>query len=285
MEKNLYRNNPRFFVFRNVLEEHLEELSKASTKTATSEIIKKIFKNYLDQLNNPSDSIDIESKTSIFVDLISNAYKLARNKEYSKEKASCLLDLAHETIKTAMSNRLSEEKAFAAFKELLLRHGMFRPPHSIDTFTLQEIKEITDYFQRIFFRNYTFYVKAFQPAVDYEIVPFRMFTQRFPRLLDLDDGQEVNKDEYAVLDTYNKDKELKLTPEEIQDIMEGRSTHDIPEHKRKEIIKKQLELQKKAKVERYMKKELETLQAKMNEKIKKQDEEFRLKLESLTKKK
>lgn len=285
MEKNLYRTNPRFFVFRNVLAEHLEELYEAPNKPIMQEIIQKIFKNYLDKLRSESSPDVIEQKINIFVDLIISAYKHARKHNFTNEKISCLLDLAHETIKTAMERRLTEDKAYTAFKEYLLRHSMFRPPHSINTFTLQEIKDIVDFFQITFFRNYGFYVKAFQPAIDFEIVPFRMFPQRFPRLLDLDNGQEVNKDDFPVLDTYNKDKEIKLTPEELKEIMEGRSVHDIPEHKRREIIKRQLEQQKKAKVERYMKKELELLQAKMDEKIKKQDEEFNTRLAALTKKK
>ena len=285
MEKTLYRSNPRFFVFRNVLAEHLEELSEAPNKPVMQEIIITIFKNYIDKLRNDTDPETAQSRTNIFMDLIIGSYKFARKNNYTNEKISCLLDLTYETIKTTIDKRLDEEKAFSAFKEFLLRHSMFRPPHSINTFTLQEIKDIVELFQNSFFRNYGFYVKAFQPAIDFEIVPFRMFAQRFPRLLDLNDGQEVNKDDFPVLDAYNKDKEIKLTPEELKEIMEGRSVHDIPEHKRREIIKRQLEQQKKAKVERYMKKELELLQAKMDEKIKKQDEEFNTRVQALTKKK
>lgn len=285
MEKELFRNNPRFFVFRNVQPEHLDELLEATNKRISQQIVQQIFSAYINQLSDERPQEAFESRVAIFVDLILHSYQFARKRKYANDKISCLMDLTHETFRAAMSNRLSEEKAFGVFKELLLRHSLFRPPHSSNTFTLEEVKEILDFFQVSFFRNYGFYVKTFQPAIDFEIAPFKQFGQRFPRFLDLNDGVEVNKDDFPVLDAYNKDKEIKLTPEEIQEIMEGRSVHDIPEAKRKEIIRKQLELQKKAKVERFMKKELEALQEKMNEKMRIQDEEFNSRLQALSPKK
>ena len=284
-DQDLYRKNPRFLVFRNVLSEHLDELAEAPSKTILRQIIDNIFQSYVSSLRNNKDALAASNRVTIFEDWVLNVYRFARKHGWSKEKISCLVDIAYETLHCSMEKRLDEHRSFELFKELLLRHGLFRPPHSINTYSLEEIKLIIEFYQTAFFRNYNFFVKAYQPEVDYELVPFKMFGQRFPRILDITDGDFLNKDDIPALDTYNKDKEIKLTPEELQEIMEGRSVHDIPEAKRKEIIKKQLELQKKAKVEKYLKKELAMLEEKMQEKMKLQDQEFATRLQALTTKK
>lgn len=67
---------------------------------------------------------------------------------------SCYLEIMLYLMKQLLQNRLSEEKAFAMFKELLLRHSVQRPPHSLAVFTLDDVKVINDYVQDSFFRFY-----------------------------------------------------------------------------------------------------------------------------------
>ena len=57
-----------------------------------------------------------------------------------------------------MSERLSEEKSFALFKELLLRHSVQRPPHSLAIFDLEDVKAINSHVQDTFYRFYGMYL-------------------------------------------------------------------------------------------------------------------------------
>ena len=63
-------------------------------------------------------------------------------------------------LKQLLQQRLSEEKAYNIFKELLLRHSVQRPPHSLAIFTLDDVKIINDHVQDTFFRFYNMYLYA-----------------------------------------------------------------------------------------------------------------------------
>ena len=41
--------------------------------------------------------------------------------------------------------KLTEDKSYENFKELLLRHAVHRPPHSLSILTLEEVKKIDLY--------------------------------------------------------------------------------------------------------------------------------------------
>jgi hypothetical protein len=67
---------------------------------------------------------------------------------------------------------MNQDKSFDYFKNLLVRHSLFRPPHNIIVFTLLEIKDITDFYLQNFFKLYNLYLKAFTSKVDIEISTF-----------------------------------------------------------------------------------------------------------------
>ncbi len=117
-------------------------------------------------------------------------------------------------------------------------------------------------------------MKTFTPFIDWEIGTFTMFKSSFPNTLGLENGALVDKDDFGQLDSYNKDKEIKLTKEEMEEIMRGDSVHNIPEWKRQELIAKYLEQQRQEKIDRVMKKELDKLNEKFIKKMQEQDDAF-----------
>ena len=269
-----YSKNKRFFVFSLITDHHITQLKDSKDVSKLNQILEDIFEAYILELSNNNESFDVEYQIQIFKDLQINCFDYAISKKFSDEKISCLMQLTYEIFANSMKMILPFNKSFDLFKEFLLRHSLFRPPHSINIFSLEEIKDILDYFQNGFFRHYSLYLKAFTPSIDYEIITFHSFKSRFPHVIDLDEGMPMNKDHFDVLDAYNKDKEIKLTKQELDDIMSGNSVFNIPEWKKEILIKNHFEKLKKEKIERVLQKELEKLNEKMAEKIRLQDEEF-----------
>jgi hypothetical protein len=275
----------RFFVFNKVKKDETKRLKEAKSIPETRKILAEIFDDYISTFKEKETTVDFNYKKEIILDLFYNTVFYAESKAYNEEKTSCLLELIYRVFRTSIEKILTFEKSFELAKEYLLRHALFRPPHSIMVFSLDDIKDITDFLINNFLRNYSLYMKCFAPFIDYEIGTFTMYKSRFPPVMSLSDGEIVDKDDYTVLDQYNKDKEIKLTREEILEIMKGESIHNIPEWKKQEIIQKFLEQERQAKIDRVLKKELEKLHEKFLKKVQEQDEWFNEKLASLKPKK
>jgi len=52
------------------------------------------------------------------------------------------MEIMHYLIKMLINQRLNEDQSYEAFKELLLRHSIQRPPHSLAIFNLNDVKKI-----------------------------------------------------------------------------------------------------------------------------------------------
>lgn len=58
---------------------------------------------------------------------------------------SCLMEIMVYLMKQVVEDRLTEEQSFKNFKELLLRHSVQRPPHSLAIFNLDDVKAINEH--------------------------------------------------------------------------------------------------------------------------------------------
>ena len=81
------------------------------------------------------------------------------------------------------------------FKEMLIRHSLFRPPHSIKIFDLEEVKLISNFFINSFYKNFSLYHYVYTPNLNYEINTFEMFGSRFPNVETLDEGKNIERKE------------------------------------------------------------------------------------------
>ena len=66
----------------------------------------------------------------------------AFRQKLSEKRMVCFMEIMHYLLKMLIQQRLSEEQSYEAFKELLLRHAIQRPPHSLAVFNLKDIKNI-----------------------------------------------------------------------------------------------------------------------------------------------
>jgi len=275
----------RFFVFQLVDEATTQQLVESQGKEEASNILADVIRNYLYSLQEANEEIDFRYKRDIVIDLLYSALQFAIEQSFNLEKTSCVIELTYRVFKQSMEKPLSFEKSFDLCKQYIQRHSLFRPPHSIILFSLNEIKAILHFFRWNVLRNYQMLLKAFTPETHYGIETFTMFKMDLPKPEGITQGEFVNKDDFAVLDMFNKDKEIKLTKEELEDIMRGNSIHNLPEWKRQEIIRKQMEQERQEKINRVMAKELAKLQQQFEEGVSKQDEDFEKRLSEIKPKK
>ena len=247
--------------------EFLSTLKKSNEKS---------FKDYIGSVYfNQIDGFP-EVLQGIFLDFMLHNYEFSLAQGYSLGKISCFLEISAKIFHESFANRLTYDKSFELFRDVLVQHSLFRPPHSILVFNLEEIKLITDHYLSTFYKHFTLYSLAFTPIINMQIITFEMFKTRFPISLNLDvfTTKEIDTKDFNILREYLVDKETGLTKEEEEEIMKGDSIHHVPIKKREEWTKMKQEREQKEKIERVMKKEIEKLYGKLEESIRGQDEEF-----------
>ena len=73
---------------------------------------------------------------------------------------ACFMEIMHYVMKQLIKDRPSEDDSFKIFKELLLRHAIKRPPHSLAIFSLADVKKIDLFVLDTFYRHYDMYKYA-----------------------------------------------------------------------------------------------------------------------------
>ena len=155
-----------------------------------------------------------------------------------------------------MSERLSEEKSFALFKELLLRHSVQRPPHSLAIFDLEDVKAINSHVQDTFYRFYGMYL--------YSLTKDQLILLRTEAQSQLEEPSQAKLGDGKVIAPREVEGDLK------QFLSEGGLAQ----------IEKENEymLRGPGRIEKIMRTEMDKLGTHMEEKIRQQDEDFLNKL-------
>ena len=155
-------------------------------------------------------------------------------------------------MKQLLAKRLSEEKSFAIFKELLVRHSVQRPPHSLAIFNKDDVQAINDHVQDTFFRFYNMYI--------YALTSDQLITLVTEKQLELDDPTQAKL----------ADGKL-IAPREVEgDVRQFLSQDELAQlDKENEYM-----LRGPGRVERIMREEMDKLASHMEDKIKAQDEDF-----------
>ena len=180
----------------------------------------------------------------------------AKRKNFSEKKMACFMEIMHYVMKQLVKERLSEDESFQNFKELLLRHAIQRPPHSLAIFNLQDVKDIDEFVLDTFYRHYDMYKYALtvKDLLHLESVPVmhKVEAQTFDNLTQ---AREVSMHSFEALQEYMSQQE-KDAFERERDYMEKGP----------------------GKIEAILNEEMTRLLASMDEKIKTQDEEFMAKV-------
>ena len=150
------KGESRFFINWQINKDEAQLLHESSSdKERTSRLEKWIARN--SELVTAA-SIDDESHWAVIVNFFENNFDLARAAKFSQLKMSCFLEIMLYLIKQMLLHRLPEEQSFSMFKELLLRHSVQRPPHSLAIFNLEDVKAINEHVQDTYFRFYNMYL-------------------------------------------------------------------------------------------------------------------------------
>ena len=69
-------------------------------------------------------SVDDESHWNVIINYFEGHFDLARKSKFDQQKMSCYLEIMLYLMKQLLTKRLSEDKSYALFKELLIRHSV-----------------------------------------------------------------------------------------------------------------------------------------------------------------
>jgi hypothetical protein len=138
------------------------------------------------------------------------------------------------------------------FKELLLRHSVQRPPHSLSVFTLDDVKVINDHVQDSFFRFYSMYLYALTKDQLIVLSTEAQLSLDEPLQSPLGDGKAI-----AAREVEADIKQFLSTEEKAQIDRENEYMLRGP-----------------GRIEKIMRDEMDKLTAHMEERIKAQDEDF-----------
>lgn len=67
-----------------------------------------------------------------------------KSNKFTEEKMTIVMELLHYLMRQLVDQgeNLSEDQSYENFKQLLLRHAVHRPPHSLSILNLDEVKKI-----------------------------------------------------------------------------------------------------------------------------------------------
>ena len=208
------------------------------------------------------------------MDYVVGVLGFSKAQKYSAEKTSCILDLSWHLFEDTKAGALSFDQSFALFKQFLLRHALDRPPHSIDLFTLQEVKVVTDYFMNSFFRHYLLYKKAFITKVLNDIVPQEPFPSQLPYIIGFEETTQLNPEEQDLMYPYIVERIFGYTPEEVDIILEDDFMNDIPKEKLQEMKTWREDRQRRLIIDKVMKEKLQGVRKDVDLRMSQQDAEF-----------
>lgn len=95
--------------------------------------------------------------------------EFAQSQQYPFQKFTTFLELAAWVFQWSFDEHKSREESFNEFKEVVIRHSLFRPPHSVNIFNEKDVKELTKFWLDTFDRYYEQYEHCFASKLDYII--------------------------------------------------------------------------------------------------------------------
>ncbi|KAG4100608.1 hypothetical protein H8356DRAFT_302215 [Neocallimastix lanati (nom. inval.)] len=128
-----------------------------------------------------------------------------------------IMKKTHEVCIASPFMKLQEDYDY--FQKLVLMHSIDRPPMSKKYFSLEQMKQITEYATNTYFRHYTMYKYTFTKQQKLTLNTIQVLNE--PKLLE-EEEEEVEVKE-VVDETENEENKEKLenTQEEIEEIQEG----------------------------------------------------------------
>ncbi|XP_008683537.1 coiled-coil domain-containing protein 189 isoform X1 [Ursus maritimus] len=130
-------------------------------KTANTEEMREVLAELLG-LSCPEQSL----RDAITLDLFSHALIFCRQQGFSLEQTSTACALLQDLHKACVATPLGNvEECYRYFTSVLFRHGVRRPPFSINLFREEQLLALADYVVNTYFRHFKLYKYVFTPQV------------------------------------------------------------------------------------------------------------------------
>lgn len=159
-EKPPPKPEPLFLTFTDISKERMEQMAACESGADVRAIL--------------AESMGIDEdpgiRTEIAVDMYYHLYAFCMSKGFTAEKASTLLSIAKTVLEAVVAERLPMEDAYNRYKRLLLDHCVQRPPFSVQVFTYEDARAITDYMHDTFFRHYRLYCYVYVTHCNLELL-------------------------------------------------------------------------------------------------------------------
>ena len=154
------KNESRFFLNWQLPKEDATALHHAASDQERSHALEQWLHARSGLATATTTNTPTEAQWAVILSFFEGNYDAARRGKFTQQKMAAFLEIMLYLLKQLLADRLPEDKSFAMFKELLLRHSVQRPPHSLAIFTLDDVKVINDHVQDSFFRFYNMYLYA-----------------------------------------------------------------------------------------------------------------------------
>ena len=157
-------------------------------------------------------------QTAIFNSFLSNLFEECCVKlRLDANKTSSAIEICVEVFLRSFHQYLTSEQSFNYFRDVLIRHSLFKPPTSTKIFDPEDLRALSRYLLHTFYKHYDLYFFAYTPKRTLEINTFEIFKSRFPYVDSLEDAQVIDRAEIPLLQEYLVDKETGLTPEQLEE--------------------------------------------------------------------
>ena len=164
---------------------------------------------------------------------------------------ACFMEIMHFVMRQLIRERPTEDESFELFKELLLRHAIKRPPHSLAIFSLADVKKIDLFALDTLYRHFDMYAYALTVKDMLHLTSGQMMEIAQPTFAELNDANVVEVTQLDELQEYMSQNERDVIAKQ-RDYMENGP----------------------GRIESILNDEMGKLYNRMDEQIKVQDEEF-----------
>ncbi|XP_053375326.1 cilia- and flagella-associated protein 119-like isoform X3 [Mercenaria mercenaria] len=153
-------------------------------------------------------------KTGIVMDLYYYTLQFARENRFSKEQTSAFFSIVKKTHEVCIETPFGNlDETFSYFKELVLCHAVNRPPHSIELFTADQVRLITEYTVNSYFRHFKMYKYAFTPMVRLDLSINYIGIPPTPAPSEADEGEGEPAVDETTAEGEGEQAETEKTPE------------------------------------------------------------------------
>ena len=120
-----------------------------------------------------------------------------------------------------LGESLSEDQSYENFKELILRHAVNRPPHSMAVLTLEDVKKIDLFVQDSFFKHFDMYKFCLTVKDELSLSHKQIFSHEQPQQVSISEGKEQNFMEFSELKEFFSAEEEERMRQEREYLLHG----------------------------------------------------------------